>query len=78
MSGPDEPGDLSDAERRLVQHLEIVKTAPPAEVSLTQRVVRSARFQRALREPLRVVGAIAMAVVDGLGGLLGVRRGRRR
>lgn len=79
MSPPPEPAEqLSPAERRLVEHLEIVKASPPpAGGSLVRRVVRSARVQRALREPLRLVSTIAGTVVDGLAGLLGIRRRRR-
>jgi hypothetical protein len=70
--------ELSAAERRLVEHLEIVKASPPpGGQALARRVVRRARWQRALREPLQVIGTIAAAVVDGLAGLLGLRRGRR-
>lgn len=80
MSTPAEPGEqLSRAERRLVEHLEIVRASPPrADRSLVRRVVRRARWQRALREPLQLIGAIAAVVVEGVAGLLGVRRGRRR
>jgi hypothetical protein len=73
---PDE--QLTAAEQGLVHHLAIVKAAPPSGTSLVHRVVRSARLQRALREPLRAVGVMARAVVEGLSGLLGVRRERRR
>jgi len=70
---------LSPAERRLAEHLEIVRPLPPSTGgSLARRVVRRARHQRALREPLRLIGSIAAAVVEGIGGLLGVQRGRRR
>ena len=72
------PEQLSPAERRLVEHLEVVRSAPPSDVSLTRSVVRTARRQRALREPLQVISTIALAVVDGITGLLGVRRGRGR
>ena len=75
-SAPDE--ELSAAERRLVEHLEIVKASPPQSgQALVRRVVRRARWQRALGEPLQVIGSIAAALVDGLAGLFGIRRGRR-
>jgi hypothetical protein len=78
VSPASEPGDgLSAAERRLIEHLEIVKAEPPAGRSLVTRVVRSARIQRALREPLQAVAVLARAVLDGLAGLLGARRERR-
>jgi hypothetical protein len=73
---PDE--ELSAAERRLVEHLEIVKASPPqGGQALVRQVVRKARWQRALRQPLQVIGTIAAAVVDSLAGLLGIRRGPR-
>lgn len=76
-AGPEE--GLSPAERRLVEHLEIVKASPPREDrSLVRRVLLAARWQRALREPLKAIGALAAAVVDGLSGLLGARRRDRR
>jgi hypothetical protein len=79
VSTPAAPDDeLSAAEKRLVEHLEIVRASPPgADRSLVRRVVRRARWQRALREPLKVIGTIAAAMVDSVAGLLGVRRGRR-
>jgi hypothetical protein len=77
MSPPAEPGEhLSPAEARLAEHLALVRATPPAgDVALVRRVVRAARVQRALREPLRLMGSIAAAAVDGLRGLFGVRRG---
>lgn len=79
MSPPSEPAEtLTPAERRLLEHLEIVKAEPPAPgPPLARKIVRVARRQRALREPLRLVGTIAGSVIDGLAGLLGIRRGRR-
>lgn len=77
MSPPAEPEEqLSRAEARLVEHLAIVKAAPAAgDAALVRRVVRAARVQRALREPLRLIVTIAAAALDGLRGLL---RGPRR
>jgi hypothetical protein len=79
MSAPAAPDEeLSAAERRLVEHLEIVRASPPrGDRSLVRRVVRRARWQRALRQPVQIIGAIAAAVVEGVAGLLGVGRGRR-
>ncbi len=80
MSSPGGSGEqVSPAERRLIEHLEIVRASPPSGgQSLTRRVVRSARRHRALREPLRLIGTIAAAVIEGVGGLLGIRRTGRR
>lgn len=78
MSGPGGSAEpLSPAERRLIEHLEIVRASPPpGGRSLVRRVVRSARRHRALREPLQLIGTIAAAVIEGVGGLLGRRRER--
>lgn len=79
MSTPGNGESLSSAERRLVEHLEIVRAVPSStDGSLARRVVRRARRHRALREPLRLIGTIAAAVVEGIGGLLGIDRSRRR
>ena len=73
------PGDAaSPAERRLDEHLEALRTgAPEPGTSLVRRVVRTARWQRAVRAPLRVVAMIAGALLDGLFGLTRGRRGSR-
>ncbi len=73
-SGPAEP---TAAERRLDEHLELLRsdqTGPSR--SLADRTVRTARWQRAARAPLRVAGMIAAALRDGLG--LVAQRGRRK
>ena len=75
----DEPRDLSpEAERRLAEHLELLRAhRPQPGVDLTRRVVRTARWQRAARAPLRVVGMIAGSLLDGILRLVapGGRRG---
>lgn len=76
MTEPDE--DLSPVERRLFEHLALVRAAPPRETSLVHGVLRRARIQRALREPLRAIATIASAVIEGVAGLFGIRRSRRR
>lgn len=74
----DEP-DVADtlAERRLDEHLGLLRAeGPEPGRELVRRVVRSARWQRILRPPLRVAGMIALSVLDGLGGLVGRTRNR--
>jgi hypothetical protein len=68
MNAGDSPGDeLTAAERRLSQHLELLRTSPPTGgAQLVPRVIRGVRWQRAVREPLALVGMVASAVVDGL------------
>ncbi len=71
------PDSASPAERKLEEHLELVRRdRPEGGTQLTRRVVRTARWQRAARTPLQAVGRIAAALVDGLALALGGRRGR--
>ena len=75
MSG--DPAEPTAADLRLGEHLELLRsdqTGPRR--SLAARTVRTARWQRAARAPLRVAGMIAAALLDGLG--LVVQRGRRK
>ncbi len=66
---------LNPAERRLAEHLELLRAGGPEPGGdLASRIVRSARWQRAVREPLRVAGMIASSLLSGLGTLLGGRR----
>jgi hypothetical protein len=78
MNGPEEPPEaLSPAERRLHEHMELLRTEPPvAPAPLVVRIVHAARWQRAIRRPLVAVGALAGAIVDGLRLLLGSRTRR--
>ena len=63
------------AERRLAEHLELLRDSPPSPgTSLVPRVVRTARWQSFLRAPLRVVGMIGFAFVQGLTTLFGGTR----
>ena len=66
MSADETPGDLTPAERRLAQHLELLRSSPPsATPQLVSRVIRDVRWQRAIRDPLLLVGAVAAALVEG-------------
>jgi hypothetical protein len=78
MSGPREPDDtLSVAEQALRRQLELLRDDPPTPSSaLSTRVVRAARWQRAVRRPLMTIGVLAGAVRDGVALLL-VSRKRR-
>lgn len=59
-------------ERRLDEHLELLRATPPQPgTALVRRVVRRARLQSYLRAPLRVVGMIGFAFVHGLAALIG-------
>ena len=67
----DEP-EGGPAERRLDEHLELLRTSPPAPgTALVPRVVRRARWQSYLRAPLRVVGMIGLAFAQGISTLFG-------
>lgn len=68
MNAGDPPADeLTPAERRLTEHLELLRDSPPtAAPQLVGRVIRGVRWQRAAREPLMLVGEVAAAVFDGL------------
>jgi hypothetical protein len=68
MSAGGPPADeLTPAELRLTQHLELLRASPPTGTpQLVATVIRGARWQRAVREPLVLVGDVATAVFDGL------------
>jgi len=68
MNPGDPPADeLTPAERRLTQHLELLRASPPtAAPQLVASVIRGVRWQRAVREPLALVGVVASAVADSL------------
>ena len=76
---PEPREERSPAEQRLGEHLELIRVSGPEPGrSLVRRIVRTARWQRALRAPLLVVGMIAAAVTDGLLRLVGSGGRRRR
>jgi hypothetical protein len=65
--GEDAADDLSPAEGRLSEHLELLRANPPtAAPDLIARIIRSVRWQRAIRDPLILVGAVASAIGEGL------------
>jgi hypothetical protein len=75
-AGDSAADELTPAERRLTQHLELLRASPPtAAPQLVATVIRGVRWQRAVREPLALVGVVASAVVDGLALLFGPGRG---
>lgn len=69
MNAGDSPADdLTPTERRLSKHLEVLRVSPPSVgPELVPRVIRSVRWQRAIRDPLVLVGAVAAAIADGVG-----------
>jgi hypothetical protein len=78
MNAGDSPADeLTPAERRLSEHLELLRASPPTVApGLVPRVIRGVRWQRAIRGPLVLVGAVAAAVAEGLSVLLKPPAGR--
>ncbi len=70
--------ELSSAELRLAEHLELLRASPPgATPELIAQIIATARWQHAIRDHLVLVGAVAGAFAEGLA--LGVRQsgGRR-
>jgi hypothetical protein len=78
MNAGDSPvDDLTPAERRLTRHLEVLRVSPPSGgAELVPRVIRSVRWQRAIRDPLVLVGAVAAAVAESVGLLFRRSEGR--
>jgi hypothetical protein len=75
--GEDPADDLSPAEGRLSEHLELLRANPPtAAPELMGRIIRSVRWQRAVRDPLVLVGAVASAIGETLRLLLKPPAGR--
>ena len=67
-AGDSSADDLTPAERRLTQHLELLRQSPPTGApGLVPRVIRGVRWQRAIRDPLVLVGTVAAALAEGLG-----------
>lgn len=65
--GEDPVDDLSPAEGRLSEHLELLRANPPtAAPELIGRIIRTVRWQRAIRDPLVLVGAVASAIGESL------------
>ena len=68
MNAGDSPAEeLSPAERRLTEHLELLRASSPIVApGLVPRVLRGVRWQRAIRDPLVLVGTVAAALAEGL------------
>jgi hypothetical protein len=70
----EESEPLTPAEQRLDEHLALLRDAPQAPSTLTNHVVRTARWQRSVRSPLLAVAHIASAAVDAMRLLFAVKR----
>jgi hypothetical protein len=68
MTNGDPPADeLSPAEQRLDEHLELLRANPPtAAPDLITRIVRTARWQAAVRDPLVLIGAVALSLGESI------------
>ena len=74
MSADPPPDDLTPAERRVSEYLSALRVeAADAGRALPGAVVRTARWQRAVRTPLHAAGMLAVAVADGVRLVLGLR-----
>lgn len=74
---PEPTEEVTPPERRLQEHLGVLRSeADPAPLAI-DAIVRRARWQRAVRAPLRTAGLIAAAMADALGVVL-AGDGRRR
>lgn len=73
MTPPEHPdAPLTPAERRLEEHLELLRTGgPSASTELVHSVVRAVRWQRLIRRPLMVLARFAGAAGEGLRLLFG-------
>jgi hypothetical protein len=59
--------DLTPAERRLWEHLELLRANPPVTApDLISRILGRARWQIAIRDPLIFAGALSGALAEGL------------
>jgi len=77
MADPPVGDGLTASERRLDEHLALLRNDPPRPgAALVRRVMRTAHWQRAVRGPLHAVTIVAGGVIDGLALLLGARRRR--
>ncbi len=64
---PDDHDQLSPAEQRLHEHLEVLRQdAPQASDATVSRIVRSARWQQAIRRPLLAIVSLTATIGHAL------------
>ena len=67
MSADDHDDDLTPAERRLSEHLELLRASPPtAAPELIARIIQRARWQGTIRDPMVFAGAVVAAIGEAL------------
>jgi hypothetical protein len=71
MIAGEEPEEMSPVEQQLARHLELLQAAPDPPPSLTNNVVRTARWQRAVRSPLLTLAHFTSAAAEATRMLLG-------
>jgi len=63
--------DLTPAQRRLSEHLQLLRSNPPTSTpESADRILSRARWQGAIRDRLIFIGAVSGAVVESLSLLL--------
>jgi hypothetical protein len=78
MSVDDHDDDLTPAERRLSEHLELLRASPPtAAPELIARIVQRARWQGGIRDPMIFVGVVVAAIGEAVALLSGPQAGRQ-
>ena len=79
MSGRPRNDELTPPEERLLALLVLLRADPGLGTArLAAAVMRSVRWQRALRDVMQALGNLASAVADGVFVLVGVPRGGGR
>lgn len=71
MTTSEQPEELTPAERRLEEHLAVLRNAPEVPASIAAHVLRRARWQQAVRTPALAVAQLAAATLDAVRLLLG-------
>ena len=73
MSAEDEHDAKTPTETALALHLELLRETPEPPTALTERVIRTARWQQAVRSPLLTIAHLTAAATDAVRLLLGGR-----
>ncbi len=78
MSAADEPPEtLSPAERGLADHLQLLRAqAPQPPLAMMATILRSVRWQRAIRRPLLTIATLGATFAEGIRLLFGSPRKR--
>ena len=68
---------MSESEDRVAEYLGELREDPPRPgTALVPVIVRRARWQQAVRRPVKAISALAASLGDGLALILGIRRRR--